>query len=89
MKPCVEKHNTTKKAKIQQKSGQAGKWQNYLRLRFTSQKETGDGTSIQEIAAEVIEQKHAERELWQMQLLINKKFGDHEYNDIGNRVNPE
>jgi hypothetical protein len=21
--------------------------------------------------------------------VINKKFGDHEYNDIGNRVNPD
>lgn len=71
-----------KKAKVQQKSGQAGKWQNYLRLRFTSQKETGDGTSIQEVAAEVIEQKHAERELWQMQLLINRKFGANTWADI-------
>ena len=71
-----------KKAKVKQRSGKAGKWQNYLRLRFSSVEETGDGTSIQEIAAEVIEQKHAERELWQMQLLINKKFGANTWNDI-------
>ena len=51
-------------------------------MKFSSVKETGDGTSIQEIAAEVIEQKHAERELWQMQLLINKKFGANTWNDI-------
>ena len=57
-----------KKAKGIQKKGRAGQWQNFLRLKFSSVKETGDGTSIQEIAAEVIEQKHAERELWQMQL---------------------
>ena len=71
-----------KKAKVKQKKGRAGQWQNYLRLRFSSVEETGDGTSIQEIAAEVIEQKHAERELWQMQLLINKKFGANTWNDI-------
>ncbi len=71
-----------KNVKVKQRSGQAGKWQNYLRLRFSSVKETGDGTSIQEVAAEVIEQKHAEREVWQMQLLINKKFGANTWNDI-------
>ena len=71
-----------KKAKVIQKKGRAGQWQNFLRMKFSSVKETGDGTSIQEIAAEVIEQKHAERELWQMQLLINKKFGANTWNDI-------
>ena len=71
-----------KNVKVKQKSGHAGKWQDYLRLRFKSQKETGDGTSIQEVAAEVIEQKHAEKELWQMQLLINRKFGANTWNDI-------
>ena len=71
-----------KNVKVKLRSGQAGKWQNYLRLRFTSVKETGDGTSIQEVAAEIIEKKHAEREVWQMQLLINKKFGANTWNDI-------
>ncbi len=63
-----------KKAKVKQRKGKAGQWQNFLRLKFNSVEETGDGTSIQEIAAEVIEQKQVEKEMFQMQLLVNKKF---------------
>ena len=71
-----------KKAKVKQRSGKAGKWQNYLRLRFSSVEETGDGTSIQEVAAEIIEKKQVEKEIFQMQLMINKKFGANTWNDI-------
>lgn len=71
-----------KKAKVKQKKGRAGQWQNYLRLRFNSVEETGDGTSIQEIAAEVIEQKQVEKEIFQMRLIINKKFGPTTWDDI-------
>ena len=71
-----------KKAKVKQKKGKAGQWQNYLRLRFNSVEETGDGTSIQEIAAEVIEQKQVEKEIFQMRLIINKKFGPTTWDDI-------
>ena len=71
-----------KKAKVKQKKGKAGQWQNFLRLKFNAVEETGDGTSIQEIAAEVIEQKQVEKEIFQMQLLINKKFGPNTWGDI-------
>ena len=71
-----------KKAKVKQKKGKAGQWQNFLRLRFTSVEETGDGTSIQEIAAEVIEKKQVEKEISQMRIIINKKFGNNTWNDI-------
>ena len=71
-----------KKAKVKQKKGRAGQWQNYLRLRFNAVEETGDGTSIQEIAAEVIEQKQVEKEIFQMRLIINKKFGPTTWDDI-------
>ena len=71
-----------KKAKVNQKKGKAGQWQNYLRLRFNAVEETGDGTSIQEIAAEVIEQKQVEKEIFQMRLIINKKFGPTTWDDI-------
>ena len=71
-----------KKAKAVQRKGKAGQWQNFLRLKFNSVEETGDGTSIQEIAAEVIEQKQVEKEMFQMQLLVNKKFGANTWGDI-------
>ena len=71
-----------KKAKGKKKKGKAGQWQNFLRLRFTSVEETGDGTSIQEIAAEVIEKKQVEKEIAQMRIIINKKFGNNTWNDI-------
>ena len=71
-----------KKAKVKQKKGRAGQWQNYLRLRFKNVEETGDGTSIQEVAAEIIEKKQVEKEIFQMQLMINKKFGANTWNDI-------
>ena len=71
-----------KKAKGKKKKGKAGQWQNFLRLRFTSVEETGDGTSIQEIAAEVIEKKQVEKEISQMRIIINKKFGNNTWNDI-------
>ena len=71
-----------KKARVKQKKGRAGQWQNYLRLRFKSVEETGDGTSIQEVAAEVIEKKQVEKEIWQMRLLVNKKFGPNTWTDI-------
>ncbi len=71
-----------KKAEVKQKRGKAGQWQNYLRLRFKSVEETGDGTSIQEVAAEVIEKKQVEKEIFQMRLMVNKKFGPNTWNDI-------
>ena len=72
-----------KKRKLaQRKKGKAGQWQNFLRLKFKSVEETGDGTSIQEIAAEVIEQKQVEKEIRAMKILINKKFGPTTWSDI-------
>ncbi len=71
-----------KKATVVQKKGRAGQWQNFLRLRFSSVKETGDGTSLQEVAAEVIEKKQVEREIAQMRMVVNKKFGRNTWNDI-------
>ena len=71
-----------RKAKIVQKKGQAGQWQRFLRLKFSSVKETGDGTSLQEVAAEVIEKKQVEKEIAQMRLMINKKFGMNTWSDI-------
>ena len=71
-----------KKARVKQKKGRAGQWQNYLRLRFKSVEETGDGTSIQEVAAEIIEKKQVEKEIYQMRLMVNKKFGPNTWTDI-------
>ena len=71
-----------KKARVKQKKGKAGQWQNYLRLRFKSIEETGDGTSIQEVAAEVIEKKQVEKEIFQMRIMVNKKFGPTTWTDI-------
>jgi hypothetical protein len=71
-----------KKAELKHKKGKAGQWQRYLRLRFKSVEETGDGTSIQEVAAEVIEKKQVEKEIFQMRLMVNKKFGPNTWNDI-------
>ena len=71
-----------KKARVKQKKGRAGQWQNYLRLRFKNVEETGDGTSIQEVAAEIIEKKQVEKEIYQMRLMVNKKFGPNTWTDI-------
>ena len=70
------------KARENEKKGRAGQWQNYLRLRFKSVEETGDGTSIQEVAAEIIEKKQVEKEIYQMRLMVNKKFGRNTLTDI-------
>ena len=71
-----------KKARVKQKKGRAGQWQNYLRLRFKSVEETGDGRSIQAVAAEIIEKKQVEKEIYQMRLMVNKKFGPNTWTDI-------
>ena len=71
-----------RKKLAQRKKGKAGQWQNFLRLKFKSVEDTGDGTSIQEIAAEVIEQKQVEKEIRAMKILINNKFGPSTWSDI-------
>ena len=72
-----------KRSKLaQHKKGKAGQWQRFLKLKFTAVEDTGDGTSIQEVAAEVIEKKEAEKQIRAMQILINKKFGPTTWADI-------
>ena len=67
----VEKKIADKKKKA--KSGIGGKWQTFIGARLGG--EEGDGTSIQEIAAEIIEQKQAQKEIRNMSLMLNKRFG--------------
>ena len=74
----VEKRNKL----AQYKKGKAGQWQRFLKLKFQNVEDTGDGTSIQEIAAEVIEQKETEKQIRAMMILINKKFGPTTWADI-------
>ena len=71
-----------KRAASVQKKGDAGKWQNFLRLKFNQVEETGDGTSLQEVAAEIIEKKQVERQIENMRRLINNKFGPSTWDDI-------
>ena len=74
----VEKRNKL----ARHKKGKAGQWQRFLKLKFQNVEDTGDGTSIQEIAAEVIEQKETEKQIRAMMILINKKFGPTTWADI-------
>ena len=74
----VEKRNKL----AQHKKGKAGQWQKFLKLKFQNVEDTGDGTSIQEVAAEVIEKKETEKQIRAMQILINKKFGPTTWADI-------
>jgi|TARA_R110000824_G_scaffold397474_1_gene600411 hypothetical protein len=67
----VEKKIADKKKKA--KSGIGGKWQTFIGSRLGG--EEGDGTSIQEIAAEIIEHKQAQKEIRNMSLMLNKRFG--------------
>lgn len=67
----IDKKIAEKKKKA--KSGIAGKWQTFIGSKLGEQE--GDGTSIQEIAAEIIEKKQAQKEIRNMSLMLNKRFG--------------
>ena len=67
----IDKKIAEKKKKA--KSGIAGKWQAFIGSKLGEQE--GDGTSIQEIAAEIIEKKQAQKEIRNMSLMLNKRFG--------------
>ena len=67
----IDKKIAAKKKRA--KSGIAGKWQTFIGSKIGG--EEGDGTSIQEIAAEIIEQKQAQKEIRNMSLMLNKRFG--------------
>jgi len=60
--------------KIAAKKKPQGKWSNFIGSRLRTDDE-GDGTSIQEIAAEVIEKKTIAKEMRSMSLLLNTRFG--------------
>ena len=67
----IDKKIAEKKKKA--KSGIAGKWQTFIGSKLGEQE--GDGPSIQEIAAEIIEKKQAQKEIRNMSLMLNKRFG--------------
>lgn len=67
----IDKKIAEKKKKAQ--SSLAGKWQTFIGKKIDE--ESGDGTSIQEIAAEIIEKKQAQKEIRNMSLMLNARFG--------------
>ena len=74
----VEKKIATKK---KPKKGVVGKWQTFIGTRLGTEEE-GDGTSIQEIAAEIIEKKQIEKDIRNMSILLNKRFGSNTWSTI-------
>ena len=60
--------------KIAAKKKPQGKWNKFIGSRLRTDDE-GDGTSIQEIAAEIIEKKTIAKEMRSMSLLLNSRFG--------------
>ena len=67
----IDKKIAEKKKKAQ--SSIAGKWQTFIGKKIGG--DEGDGTSIQEIAAEIIEKKQAQKEIRNMSLMLNARFG--------------
>ena len=67
----IDKKIAEKKKKAQ--SIIAGKWQTFIGKKIGG--DEGDGTSIQEIAAEIIEKKQAQKEIRNMSLMLNARFG--------------
>jgi hypothetical protein len=68
-------------AKKKPKKGAVGKWQTFIGAKLGTEEE-GDGTSIQEIAAEVIEKKQIEKDIRNMAILLNKRFGTDTWSTI-------
>jgi len=62
-------------AKKKPKKGVVGKWQTFIGAKLGDENFSGDGTSVQEIATEIIEKKQIEKSVRNMAILLNKRFG--------------
>lgn len=56
------------------KKSKKGKWYQFISHRLKTEDE-GDGTSIQEIAQEIIEQKQIAKERHRLAIMLNRRFG--------------
>ena len=56
------------------KKTKKGKWYQFISQRLKTEDE-GDGTSIQEIAQEIIEQKQIAKERHRLAIMLNRRFG--------------
>ena len=60
-------------AKKKPKKGVVGKWQTFIGAKLGDENFSGDGTSVQEIATEIIEKKQIEKSVRNMAILLNKR----------------
>ena len=73
-----------KKVELQNKKPKKAavkKWQNFIGDRL-GKSEIGDGTSVTEIAVELIEKRHTELEIRNVKILLNKRFGSNTWSTI-------
>ena len=75
-----EEH-VNKKIAAKKKQVQKGKWHSFISQRLRSE-DDGDGTSIQEIAQEIIEKKQIEKERTNLAHMLNRRFGADTWSSI-------
>ena len=75
-----EEH-VNKKIAAKKKAAQKGKWHSFISHRLRSE-DDGDGTSIQEIAQEIIEKKQIEKERTNLAHMLNRRFGADTWSSI-------